>query len=210
MRVVAGADAEPFREQAPDDAWPEFLYHDAISNRYWRRLYSDFPDFQFLLLDGDEVTAEGNCVPVAGQPAQWRDGLVAAFERGGDPDGVCALAIVVARQHRGQGLSSVMLRHMRELARPYGALVAPVRPVGGTVDLDDPWVRTHVRLGGEILGVAEDAMVIEGTVEEWQAWTALEFPADGEYAVPGGLAPVHVEAGRGVYREPCVWVRHPV
>lgn len=221
MRIVAGADAVPYRDRAPDDAWPEFLRHDAISNRYWSRLYADFPEQQFLLVEGEEVLAEGNCVPVAGQPAQWRDAFLAAFVRGGTPDRLCALAVVVARSRRGRGLSSVMLAHMRELARPFGELVAPVRPTAKDqhplVPIEeyvswnvDPWLRTHERLGGEITGVAEGAMVIDGTVDEWRAWTGLECPRDGELVVPGGLVPVRFDAGRGVYREPCVWVRHAV
>src|SRR5205823_121519 len=108
--------------------WPDFLLHDAISNRYWNRLYTDFADFQFALVERNEVLAEANSLPVAGQRAEWRDAFVAAFERGGDPDRLCALAIVVSPQHRARGLSSTMLEHMRGLAAPFGRLVAPVRP----------------------------------------------------------------------------------
>jgi GNAT superfamily N-acetyltransferase len=79
-----------------------------VSNRYWGRIYSDYPEFQFALVDGGDV--------------------VAAFERGGEPDRVCALAIVVAPAARGRGVSRTMLEHMRKLAAPIGPLVAPVRP----------------------------------------------------------------------------------
>jgi hypothetical protein len=53
-------------------------------------------------------------------------------------------------------------------------------------------------------------MTIEGSTEEWKAWTGLEFPDDGDYLVSGGLVPVRVENGRGSYVEPNVWMRHPV
>jgi hypothetical protein len=53
-------------------------------------------------------------------------------------------------------------------------------------------------------------MVIEGPRETWEDWTRLELPEDGEVAVPGGLVPVVFEGGHGVYREPCVWLRHSV
>jgi hypothetical protein len=116
-----------------------------------------------------------------------------------------------------------MLRHMKEVAG--GVLVAPVRPTlkarypltpiaeyaewrrdDGTHF--DPWLRVHERVGGRILGPAEEAMLIEGTREEWEGWTQMAFPAAGDYVVPGALVPVRFEAGRGVYREPCVWVEH--
>ena len=56
--------------EAPDrlvGIWPEFLLHDALSNRYWDSLYTEFPEYQFLLFEGDELIGEANCVPVAGQ-----------------------------------------------------------------------------------------------------------------------------------------------
>ena len=147
------------------------------------------------------------------------------FERGGEPDRLCALAIVVTPARRGGGLSSVMLEHMRELAAPFGELVAPVRP---TLKCDhehvsieeyarwrrddgshhDPWIRAHERAGGVITGTAEEAMLIEGPRSRWEEWTGLELPDDGDVLVPGGLVPVRFEAGHGVYREPCVWLRH--
>jgi GNAT superfamily N-acetyltransferase len=214
-------------EQRLEGIWPVFLLNDEVSNRYWGRLYTDFADFQFALVDGDELVAEGNCVPVAGQPANWRDAFLAVFERGGEPDRVCALAIMVSPAHRGRGVSSLMLEHMRELAAPFGRLVAPVRPTlkeryplipieqyvrwrrdDGTHF--DPWIRTHERLGGEVTGTAEEAMLIEGSREEWSEWTELEFPGDGDYVLPGALVPVRFADGHGVYREPCVWLRHDV
>jgi GNAT superfamily N-acetyltransferase len=207
--------------------WPRFLNNDAISRQYWDRLYEDFPEYQFMLYEGDELIGEANCVPVAGMPAQWRDAFVAAFERGGEPDRICALAIMVPPSQRGRGLSSVLLEHMRGLAAPFGELVAPVRPTlkenhpevsigeyaGWRRDDGshyDPWIRTHERAGGVIFATAEGAMVIEGSLDLWRDWTGIELPVDGEAAVPGGLAPVSFENGHGVYREPCVWLRHTV
>jgi GNAT superfamily N-acetyltransferase len=221
LKIVPAAEAATRLE----GIWPEFLLHDAISNRYWSRLYTDFADFQFALVDSEEVIAEGNCVPVTGQPAQWRDAFRAAFERGGAPDRLCALAIIVSPEHRRRGVSKVMLEHMRRLAAPFGRLVAPVRPTlkeryplipietyaGWRRDDGthvDPWIRVHERLGGEVTGTAEEAMLIEASCEDWHEWTGLEFRDDGDYVVPGALAPVSVRAGNGVYREPCVWLDH--
>lgn len=208
-----------------DYVWPEFLRHDPLSNRYWNRLYEDFPGFQFFLVDGDRVLAQGNCVPVRGMPLQWRDAFPNAFEGAGEPDRLCALAIIVAPEVQGTGLSGRMLAHMRELAAPFGTLVAPVRPTWkakhphlpieeyaawrrGDGTHVDPWIRTHERAGGRILGTAEDAMLIEGSLDDWREWTGLDLPADGEAIVPDALVPVRFDAGHGVYREPCVWIEH--
>jgi hypothetical protein len=54
------------------------------------------------------------------------------------------------------------------------------------------------------------SMKITGSVEEWTAWTDIEFPADGKYIFPGGLAPLEVHDGVGRYWEPNVWMLHRV
>ena len=74
----------------------------------------------------------------------------------------------------------------------------------------DPWLRLHERAGGEILAPAPESLVMDETVADWEAWTGMAFPEDGEYVVPGMLAPLVVRAGRGRHAEPNVWVRHRV
>ena len=53
-------------------------------------------------------------------------------------------------------------------------------------------------------------MRIEAPVADWERWTGMSFPEDGEYVVEGGLVPVRFERGVGLYVEPNVWMRHPV
>ena len=53
-------------------------------------------------------------------------------------------------------------------------------------------------------------MTVTGSREEWEEWTGLQFPEDGDYVVPGALVPVRFENGSGSYVEPNVWVRHRV
>ncbi len=66
----------------------------------------------------------------------------------------------------------------------------------------------HARLGAELVEVCDASMTITGSAAEWEEWTAMAFPEDGDYVVPGALNPVRVEDGRGVYVEPNVWMRH--
>ena len=68
-------------------------------------------------------------------PAGWRDAFPAAFERGGAPDRVCALAIMVSPARRGGGMSRMMLEHMRTLAAPVGRISASLTRGA------DPWAR---------------------------------------------------------------------
>jgi hypothetical protein len=54
------------------------------------------------------------------------------------------------------------------------------------------------------------AMRIEAPVEEWEHWTDMKFPEDGDYVFPFGLSPLSVQGGVGSYWEPNVWKRHEV
>jgi hypothetical protein len=135
----------------------------------------------------------------------------------------------VALAYDKQGLAAEVLAELTMRARADGLerVVAPIRPTwksrypnvpmseyAGWVREDglsiDPWIRTHQRMGGVILGPAAESMVIEGTVAEWEEWTGMLFPASGDYVVPDALNLVRVdrEADRAVYREENLWVEH--
>jgi GNAT superfamily N-acetyltransferase len=145
------------------------------------------------------------------------------------PDIASAVEIVISTAYQGSGLSRRMLGALRDAARDAGLtrLVAPVRPNGKhqyphmpmaeylTMLREDglpadPWLRVHVRLGGQILRVAPTSMVMVGSLAQWRAWTGLPFDQSGDVIVPGALVPVHcdVEHDHAVYVEPNVWVEH--
>jgi hypothetical protein len=74
----------------------------------------------------------------------------------------------------------------------------------------DPWIRTHQRLGGTILGPADRSMVITGTVGEWEEWTSMAFPESGSYVIPDALdlVVINKEQDRGTYEETNLWMQH--
>ena len=96
---------------------------------------------------------------------------------------------------------------LRGLLTPIDTFAGWTRPDGAPVD---PWLRTHVWLGGRVIATAPPSQTMTGTVEQWQAWTGLQFPSTGQSVVPGGLAPLAVDRERdlGTSTEPNVWVRH--
>jgi GNAT superfamily N-acetyltransferase len=219
--------------------WPEFMHHDPVCNRLFGRVRTEYASLQFFSWDDetDELVAEGNALPAAwdGDPASLPDEgidavLEAGFADGGpEPNVLSALQIMVAPGRQGQGLSRRMVERMAEIGRAEGfsALIAPVRPslkhryplapieryvtwrsADGTHL--DPWLRTHERLGGEILEVAPRSMTIPGTIAQWEEWTGMVFPESGAYVVPGALVPVEIDRERdqGLYVEPNVWMVH--
>ena len=228
----------PLRESGLDGppTWPRFYEGGQVGGRLWERLYSDFAAYQIVFVgDGDAIVACGHTAPLhwdgtlENLPDGWDRGIERAFEAKEEPNALMAVSAVAQPQVKNTGMGTQILTAMRGLAeeRGFSSLIAPVRPnrkesyplakfeeyirwthPDGTAF--DPWLRTHLKLGGTIIKVAPESVVVEGTVQQWTAWTAGNFPASGAYVVPGALAPVHidVEADRGRYAEPNVWVEH--
>jgi GNAT superfamily N-acetyltransferase len=218
----------------------EFIHHDAVVNRHWRALFDEFAALQLVLCDaGGAVVAAGHTIALAwdGTVADLPSGVGATLERAclervaRPPNTLSALLALVEPGRRGDGLSRHVLAGMKALAARWGfsSLIAPVRPTlkaryplasmeryirwtrpDGT--LFDPWLRTHRRMGADILAIAPLGMLVEGTVAEWEEWTGMAFPESGDYVVPVALVPVAIdrEGDRGRYEEPNVWMRHPV
>lgn len=218
--------------------WPEFMKWDPIGNRYYG-LVEEFGEFILVFQDdAGDIVAKAYAAPfVLGDrelpDAGWDAVILSALQAkitGQTPDAVSAIEIVIRPDLQGTGLSGRVLAAMRaNVARlGFGDLYAPVRP-NGKSDLDrpmtdyafrtredglpvDPWLRVHVRAGGEIVKVAPRSMVIPGSLAQWREWTGLPFDRTGAVHVPKALAPVmcQVEHDHAVYVEPNVWVRHKI
>jgi hypothetical protein len=237
IRFVTHADQPELREiEELWRSWPEFMLHDSVSDGRWGALYDSFGELQFWGVDDatGAVVVKANAVPVALDAADlpdggWREALRRAIDDDAAPTLVSALQILVAEDRRGEGLSGLALEEMRRLVGEHGYadLVAPVRPSAKAAypitPIDryvgwrradglpfDPWLRVHARTGAQLVGVCRRSMEVLGTVAEWEAWTGMVFPEDGDYVVPGALTPVTVdrEADRGRYVEPNVWMHH--
>jgi len=239
MEIVRYADRPDLREirfaTFSARTFPVFLHHNQTGTRYWGRLVDEHPDFQLVLLDGDEPVAELHSLPLAWDgtledlPPGWDDVFERSFETARPHDSLSALAISVLPERQGEGLSARMIQEMRESARRRGLrdLIAPVRPTlkdrYPLIPIErylewrrddgshfDPWIRVHERVGGTILAPAPASMRIEAPAADWEEWTQMRFPGDGDYVVPGMLAPLVVRAGIGVHVEPNIWLRHTV
>ena len=229
LHIVTHAEKD-LRGKLPD-LCPEFMHHDPVVSAFWPRLYEVYADFQLWVVDDKEPVGYACTLPVHWDGFPEPRGIDWAMTDGaaGEPTTLCAVVAGVLPAYRGTGLSSAILRRMSGLAAAHGldALIAPVRPTWKEryplTPIEryilwrredgfpyDPWLRTHERVGAELLEPAPRSMSITGSREQWEEWTGLQFPEDGDYVVPGGLVPVRFEGGRGTYVEPNVWMRHPV
>ncbi|WP_218920627.1 Long-chain-fatty-acid--CoA ligase [Lentzea guizhouensis] len=237
MQIVTTGDRPGFSSAELSGEWPLFVLKDPVSNQYREAVQRYFPQYDVLVVDGDDVLANAVAVAlrwdgsVAGLPEGGYDGAIVRsvreHESGVEPDTLCVLAATVHGDRAGQGLAGVVLTALRERAVSHGLhrVVVPVRPMlkasyplTSMADFAtwtredglhlDPWIRTHQRLGATIVGPAERSMVVTGTAAEWQKWTGMRFPQSGEYVVPGGLDLVRFQDGQGVYEETNLWMRH--
>ena len=101
-----------------------------------------------------------------GFPDEGWDAVAAS----GNGDRVCALAVSIDPTARGKGHARRLLLSAKER---FGCFVVPVRPTHKPLDQDmatylkertpdgwsvDPWLRTHERMGGRVMGISRRAM----------------------------------------------------
>jgi hypothetical protein len=218
--------------------WPEFIFHDQVSCDLMGQVAKCFPACDIRIVEDGEVIAGSWGVPLrwdgmpGALPAGYDEALISAvtgYEQGVPPDTLCVLAVAVRADRQGTGLGGQALTAMRSVTTAAGLrrMISPVRPVlksrypltpmasyarwtradGTHVD---PWIRTHLRLGGTILRPAARSMLVTGTVAEWEQWAGLAFPESGQYVVPGALDLVEIDRDRdlGSYAETNLWIRH--
>jgi len=142
---VTGHDRDDLLKVSSDltvPEWPEFMLNDPVANKYWGDLYRKFPEYQFLMVDGEteDVVASCNSVPLFWEddfrnlPDEgWDWALAQAFEdlqRNQKPTVLCAISVTVPSRHRKKGISAHALRAMKQTGREQGlhSLIAPVRP----------------------------------------------------------------------------------
>jgi GNAT superfamily N-acetyltransferase len=218
--------------------WPTFMQQDVVSDFCYDLMPVRYPEYQLLAVDGDQVRARVNAVPYAWSGDDedlpengWDYALGMAF-RPEMPGAATAVCLIEARIHpemAGTGFGTDLLLAARENAAAlgYSHLLAPLRPTRKHLEPDtpieeyirrirpdgtafDPWLRSHLRLGGRLARICHSAMTIAGSLAEWRVWTGLPFDTSGTVHVEGALNPVHVsvENDYAVYVEPNVWIVH--
>ncbi len=76
MKIVRYADRPDLMarryEELTKPTFPEYMNQNEPGDLYWGRLYTDFPDFQVALVDGDELLAEAHADLAAVGRHRWR------------------------------------------------------------------------------------------------------------------------------------------
>jgi len=221
--------------------WPEFMQHDMIVNKYWEYLLSSFLNFQIAYVLDKTTIGIANSIPLKWNkdfdklPDEGLDWAlkkaVNDYSNNFTPNLLVGLQISIDKDYQGQGLSTLLLKSMKKIAKENNIknIAIPIRPTLKSnyplISIDDyitweradnlqfdPWLRIHVRNGGEIVRACKKSMQIEGTVQEWESWTNKKYPGDGNYIVTGALTPISIDTKKniGKYIEPNVWILHKV
>lgn len=220
------------------NAFPAFITADAVAEVYIAEVRKWFAEFDIMLVDGDDPVACGWGVPIRwnGQstdlPFGYTDTIRAAVnlkQSAGPTDTFVICGGIVNRTRARRGVAADLIAALRDLpaVASYERVIAPVRPtLKPAYPLTpietfaqwlcpdglplDPWLRTHVRLGGRIIATAANSQTMTGTVEQWETWTGMRLPTTGHYVIPDGLSTLYIDrsADLGTYTEPNVWVQH--
>jgi hypothetical protein len=234
-------DLDPAIDELMAATWPAFMNEDEVAYQHFGRAYDDWPQFQTLLVDdAGRLVALGNAMPLSwdgtdeGLPEGWREQIlrsVEALDSGLAVNTLGAMQIAMRDDRRGAGLSGTMVGAMRAGAKAagYRAVIANVRPTWkeryplipieryATWTRDDglpfdPWMRLHARLGARVVRASPRALIVRGSVADWESWTGMSFPDTGSYVVPRATRPVDIDRERdeGVYYDENVWMVHDI
>ena len=133
-------DQQKIHFEVTKDLWPEFMFHDPISNKYWDKLFELFSEYQFLLKSEGEIIGIGQCLPLFwDKPFQKlpKGGWDWALEKGIidklkgiNPNVLNGLQIAVNKDHQGKGISSLVLKEMAAIAKEkdFKNVIIPIRP----------------------------------------------------------------------------------
>lgn len=223
-----------------DQGYPEFMHHDRVAQLHWKKLFTVFSYCQLVICnEKKETIGIGNSIPLYWNgvldtlPLNGWDGIIQMgvinYKNNIKPNTLAALSVVIDTKFKKHGLSKNFILAFKKLVteksmnnfiiplRPSMKCKYPLIPIEKYVKWEDkdglpfdPWLRTHYKLGGQILGIAHNSMKITGTVTQWEAWTQMKLPESGEYVIPGALVPIKIDYKNdiGTYIEPNVWVKH--
>ncbi len=229
------------QNQVTLELWPEFMLQDPVASN-WFQLFEHFPEFQFSLKADGEVIGTANSIPIFwDKPLEDlpEEGWDWVYQKGFKdrennliPNTLAGLQIAVNKKYQGRGVSTLVLKEMLKIAREnsFEQVIIPIRPslkskyplipIDNYLDWQrekdgqpfDPWLRVHLRAGGEVIKVCHKAMYIPGAIKEWEEWTGLKFKESGDYIIKGALNPVKIDLENdiGEYIEPNIWIHHQV
>ena len=224
-------------KKAVHDAFPEIIHASPTIEKYWDRLEKYFPEYQqYLISKKGDLIGFMNSVPfyidttLVDLSEEGWDWMLAegveGYERGQPANYLGGLQVIVRKEYQNRGFSKVILSQIKSVVR-YSALsklVIPIRPTKKYLfpnmsmsdymklkdgnRIYDPWIRTHVKNGAQIIKPCEVSMKVEGDLNFWEKILKMSIETSGCYTCHEALNIINIdyENNYGVYLEPNIWI----
>ena len=226
-------------KNAIQNAFPNVILSSKVIAEYWDRVESYFPEYQIFLIEDSRLLGFINAIPLYWDspmkelPDEGWDWMlkkgVTDYERSREPNTLGGLQIIVTKENLGKGYSKTLISAAKRIVKELGFehFIIPIRPTFKSrypkmamdeyINLKDgekiydPWIRTHLKGGAEIINVCTKAMYIDGNVKFWEGLLHSKIEKSGAYIVEGALSPVNIniETNHGTYYEDNIWISYP-
>ncbi|AXT53910.1 hypothetical protein D1818_24985 [Aquimarina sp. BL5] len=220
-------------------AFPDVILNSQVTKKYWSRLEKYFPQTQlFIVSDDNNLIGFMNAIPLfwdqplSELPNEGWDWLLKKgindFENEIEPNSLGGLQIIVAKGYLRKGYSKLLIENGKKVKENLGFknFIIPIRPIlkykypemkmkdymnlKENGEIMDPWIRTHMKSGAEIIKVCENSMNIIGDINFWEGLLKKEINRSGGYRVQEALnlVTINIEDDFGEYREENIWISY--
>jgi len=220
-------------------AFPQLLSESPIIKRFWSKLEQYYPEHQhFLISPEGELIGFINTVPFQLKerldelPDEGWDWMltkgISDFENKQEPNLLGGLQVIVREEFQNLGYSRQIIKHCKEVLESSKLLnlVIPIRPTKKHLfptmsmtdymnykkesEIFDPWIRTHLKGGAQIVKVCERSMTIKGDIGFWEKIMNKKITKSGDHILDGALHPIRIDLKNniGEYREPNIWIKY--
>jgi len=226
-------------KDAINKAFPTIISQSPVILNNWSKLEAYFPEYQFFLIsDNDDVIGFMNTVPFQfdqphnqlpdrGWDWMFRKGIN-GYEYSVKANHLGGLQVIVRSSFQSLGFSKVILDHAKSILSTsnFKNLIIPIRPTKkhnfptmtmseylNFKDNDkiyDPWIRTHLKSGAQIIKICENSMIMIGNIKFWEKMLNKKIHKSGSYTLSGALQLINIdiENDRGEYIEPNIWIKY--
>ncbi len=226
-------------KMAVSKAFPYILSESQTIKNYWERLENYFPKFQLYLISADgDLIGFMNTIPfqfkspINELPENGWDWMLAKgisdFETDQLPNFLGGLQVIVRNEYQKLGYSRQILNYAKQIFQSLKLLnlLIPIRPtkkhnfpkmsmaayleLKDQNEIYDPWIRTHLKGGAQIIKVCNSSMSIRGDIKFGESILDKNISESGEYLLKGVLKPISIDVKNdiGEYKEPNIWIKY--
>jgi len=220
-------------------AFPKIILQSELVQTLWSKVENYFPQYQRSLVDeNNNLIGVINTIPfywdksLAKLPDEGWDWLmqkgISDYESNISPNSLGGLQIIVTKENQGKSLSKILIAEGKTMQSENNLtnFVIPIRPtfkhkhpempmteyinLKSKGEIFDPWIRTHIKSGAQIIKVCPNSMHIFGNVKMWESLSQNKITQSGNYIIEGALNPVFVNVPEdfGEYKEDNIWISY--